>query len=58
VQSNLILDFWHNCINRLVVTAPIIVAWECMADLFLSCVVCARLGMAAGIDGARLMKAA
>lgn len=29
-----------------------------MADLFLSCVVCARLGMAAGIDGARLMKVA
>ncbi len=29
-----------------------------MPTCFLSCVVCARLGMVAGIDGARLMKVA
>ncbi len=29
-----------------------------MVVLFLSCVVCVRLGMAAGIDGARFMKVA
>ncbi len=58
LQSNLTLGSRHNCINRLVVTAPHHCCMEmhgCLA--FELCDVC-EIGDVAGIDGARLMKVA